>query len=167
MTIRPESPADYAVIRDINIAAFLHHPFSHQTEHLIVEALRDAGALSVSLVAEDACGKVVGHVAFSHALIDGKDCGWFMAGPLAVFPEFQKRGIGSALVKAGLDAIRKLGANGCYLVGDPAFYTRFGFYNEQKLTMEGVPPEVCLCFAFTKPLPSGAVTHHPAFFTGL
>jgi len=52
MLVRLETPSDYAAIRDINIAAFLHHPFSHQTEHLIIEELRAAGALSVSLVAE-------------------------------------------------------------------------------------------------------------------
>jgi len=167
MHIRPETPADYSAIRAINVAAFLHHPFSRQTEHLIVEELRKAGALAVSLVAEDESGRVVGHIAFSVMQIDGRDLGWYMAGPLAVMPECQKKGIGSALVRAGLEAIRALGASGCFLVGDPAFYTRLGFANEPLLTMQGVPPEVCLAYAFVQPVPQGAVTHHPAFLAGL
>jgi putative acetyltransferase len=172
MIIRREIPSDYKTIRDINIAAFLHHPFSHQTEHLIVEELRKAGALSVSLVAETGAGKtgsseVVGHIAFSHALIDGRDNGCFMAGPLAVLPEFQKQGIGSALVKAGLKAIKKLGAKVCVLVGDPAYYTRFGFVHNDTFIIEAVPPEVVLVSIFDKTAKGGHVTHHPAFMTGL
>ena len=69
MIIRPETSDDYEAIGEINIAAFAHHPYSHQTEHLIVEALRAAGALTVSLVAEVE-GKVVGHIAFSPVTIN-------------------------------------------------------------------------------------------------
>jgi putative acetyltransferase len=168
MRIRPETPADYAAIRNINIAAFANQPYSQQTEHLIVEELRKAGALSVSLVAEidrdDGSRQVVGHIAFSPAKIDGRDCGSLIAGPLAVLPERQRQGIGSALMNAGLDAIRKLGVNGCVLVGHPEYYGRFGFRHEPSLTMEGVPPEVFFCLPFTGPVPHGRVTCHEAFF---
>lgn len=70
MNVRPETPRDHAAIQAINIDAFASHPFSQQTEHLIVNALRDANALTVSLVADEQ-GEVLGHIAFSPALIDG------------------------------------------------------------------------------------------------
>lgn len=166
MIIRPETPADHAAIERINIDAFADHPFSRQTEHLIVEALRQADALTLSLVAEDGDG-VVGHIAFSPALIDGKDLKWFMVGPLAVRPERQSEGIGSQLVRAGVEALRQSGANGCVLVGPPEYYQRFGFRHSQTLSFEGVPPEVFLCLPLHEEIPRGVATHHPAFLTGL
>ena len=75
----PETPADHDAIRDILIAAFADHPFSHQTEHLIVEGLRADNALTLSLVAE-LDGKVIGHIAFSAVTIGGHDCGWLGLG---------------------------------------------------------------------------------------
>ena len=109
MIIRPETASDYDAIRNLLIAAFADHPYSHQTEHLIVEALRADAAIVAPLVAE-VDGQVVGHVAFSLARIGGADCQWYTLGPVAVLPEFQRRGIGSGLVEAGLQAIRGLGA---------------------------------------------------------
>jgi putative acetyltransferase len=163
MLIRPETPDDYEAIRDILIAAFANHPYSQQTEHFIVEALRAADAMTVGLVAESD-GKVVGHIAFSAAPINGWDCGWYILGPVAVWPEHQRQGIGSRLVEEGLEAIRQRGARGCVLVGDPAFYVRLGFRNLPGLTMEGVPPRNILCLPMAEPIPQGPVTHHPAFF---
>lgn len=163
MMIRPEEPKDQAAIRTLLQAAFLHHPHSHQTEHLLVDALREAGALLVSLVAEED-GEVVGHIAFSDVLIDGQDCGWVGMGPLAARVDRQRRGIGSALVRAGLEAVRVLGRRGCVLAGDPAYYVRFGFKRAEGLTLEGVPPEYFLALAFEgESGPEGAVTFHPAF----
>jgi putative acetyltransferase len=166
MQIRPEVPSDHDAIRQINIDAFAIHAYSSQTEHLIVESLRAANALSVSLVAEIE-GNLVGHIAFSHAEINGSDCGWFLLGPVAVFPNFQKQGIGSALVNEGLKTIRNMGAKGCVLVGDPAFYRRFGFQNNCSLQMEGVPSEFVLALPMSDPMLQGTVTHHPAFSVGL
>jgi len=163
MTIRPESSNDYQAIREVHIAAFANHPYSHQTEHLIVEALRANGALTVSLVAEME-GKVVGHIAFSPATIDGASQQWFMVGPVGVLPALQRQGIGSKLVKEGLEAIRALEAKGCMLVGEPAYYTRFGFAHNPALTLEGVPREVFLCLPMTEHVPHGKVEHHRAFF---
>ncbi len=165
MIIRPETPGDHDSIRDILIAAFANHPYSHQTEHLIVEALRADNALTVSLVAE-VDRKVVGQIAFSPVTINGKDCGWLALGPVAVLPTFQNQGIGQALVNEGLEAIRKLGAKGCVLVGEPAFYNRFGFRHDPALRMEGVPPEVLLCLPMCDEMPEGDIKHHPAFSVG-
>ena len=162
MLIRPETAADHATIARINIAAFADHPHSRQTEHLIVAALRNAGALTLSLVAEDR-GEVVGHIAFSPALIDGEARGWFTLGPLAVLPERQAEGIGSWLVRAGIGEIRRLGGAGCVLVGPPGYYRRFGFRHDGGLWIEGVPPEYVLCLPLREETPRGAVTHHPAF----
>lgn len=163
MIIRSETPGDHLEIERINIDAFATHPFSRQTEHLIVDALRQADALTVSLVAEEQ-GQVLGHIAFSPALIDGVDRRWFTLGPVAVTPDRQRRGIGSQLVKAGVDALRRIGANGCVLVGDPAFYERFGFRHGTELSVGGVPAEYFLYLPLQGAVPHGVVTHHPAFF---
>ena len=162
VTIRPETPADYTTIREVLIAAFANHPYSHQTEHLIVEGLRADGALTVSLVAE-LNGNVVGQIAFSPVEIDDKDCGWLALGPIAVAPAFQRQGIGRSLVTEGLKQIRDLGVQGCVLVGDPAFYCRFGFETNLALRMEGIPSEFVMCLPMGDNVPEGNVTHHPAF----
>lgn len=160
--IRSEAPGDFDAIRAILIAAFANHPYSHQTEHLIVEALRAANALSVALVAEVE-GKVVGHIAFSPIQINGRDCRWLALGPVAVLPALQKRGIGRGLIEEGLRVIRARGAEGCVLVGEPAFYCRFGFRNDSRLVFEGIPPQYFLCLPMTEPMPEGSVSHHAAF----
>lgn len=160
--VRLETPADYAAIREINIAAFLHHPFSVQTEHLIVEALRAAGALEISLVAE-VDGQGVGHIAFSKASVGEASEGWYLLGPVAVLPERQGQGIGRELIETGLAELRSRGAAGCVLVGDPAFYQRFGFSHTEGLTCHGVPDEYVLGLSFGSDTPTGETVHHPAF----
>lgn len=162
MIIRDEALADQSAIRDIVAAAFLTMPYSHQTEHLIVDALRRAGAMTLSLVAEED-GAVVGHAAFSPATIDDRPGGWHALGPIAVRPDRQRRGIGSALLREGLARLRQRGAEGCLLVGNPAFYTRFGFRNDARLTVEGVPPQYLLVLPFGEDVPRGRVGFHPAF----
>jgi putative acetyltransferase len=162
MTIRPETSDDLKAIESVHIAAFAGHRYSRQTEHLIVNALRHDHALSISLVAE-VDGRVVGHIAFSPARIDGRDCPWFVLGPVGVLPEHQRRGIGQRLVREGLKAIRGLGAEGCVLVGDPEYYSRFGFAQNPALVLEGVPAEYVLCLPMTGEVPRGCVTHHAAF----
>lgn len=160
--IRPETPADLEAIRRINVAAFADHPYSRQTEHLIVDALRAAGALEVSLVAVRDDRPVV-HIAFSRATVGDAAGGWFMLGPVAVLPEFQGAGIGSALVVAGLAELRARGGMGCVLVGDPAFYERLGFSNFPDLSHEGVPHRNVLGLALAGAAPSGAIHAHEAF----
>lgn len=162
MKIRTEKMSDVDAIRQINIVAFEKHPFSRQTEHLIVDALRNAGALELSLVA-GLDGEVVGHIAFSAARIGQTTSGWYLLGPVAVRPENQGRGIGSALIEAGIDILRSRGASGCVLVGDPAFYKRFGFRQLPEVTCTGVPDENVLCLSLSGELPVGEVVHHTAF----
>ena len=124
--IRSESPGDESSIYEITRQAFASHPHSHQTEHFIIAALRKGKAMTLSLVAQIG-DKVVGHIAFSPVEISDNTPGWFGLGPIAVSPEHQRKGIGSELVRAGLDRLIKLGTRGCVLAGDPAFYGRFVF----------------------------------------
>jgi precorrin-2 C(20)-methyltransferase len=163
MIIRPEEQKDIDAIEKITRAAFLNHPYSHQTEHLIVDGLRKSGALAVSFVAE-ADGAVVGHIAFSKVAIGNADPSWYGLGPISVRPDLQRRGIGKAMIQAGLAAIRMLGAKGCVLVGEPDFYGRFGFTQADTMVLEGVPPKNLLALAFDDRIPGGAVSFHPAFF---
>jgi putative acetyltransferase len=109
--------------------------------------------------------EVVGHIAFSAASIGTAPSGWRLLGPVAVLPEHQRRGIGGALIEAGLELLRARGARGCALVGDPAYYHRFEFRQIPGVTVEGVPDEVVLCLPLLDPAPSGEIVHHPAFWT--
>ncbi len=162
MLIRNEVPSDEAAIESVIAAAFHDMPYSQQTETFIMAALRRAGALSVSLVAEEA-GHLLGQAAFSPVEIDGRPSDWYGAGPISVAPEYQHQGIGSALMEEGLGRLHDLGAAGCMLVGDPAWYQRFGFRNAPRLTLEGVPPEVFMVLPLGKATPEGKVAFHPAF----
>ena len=160
--IRPETASDVSAIRAINVAAFTGHPRSRQTEHLIVDALRDDDALSVSLVAVRG-GQRVGHIAFSKAAVGEMASGWYLAGPVAVLPEFQHQGIGSMLVLSGLEELRARQAAGCVLVGDPGFYRRFGFDVHPGLVHQGVPNEFVLGLSLGDKAPIGEIKAHWAF----
>lgn len=164
VTIRPETPGDLTAIDRVTREAFASASHASGTEHLIVEALRRAGQLSISLVAEED-GTVIGHVAVSPVSISDGSSGWYGLGPISVLPQHQGRGIGSALMNDARRALRERGAAGCVLVGDPAFYARFGFRSEPGLIYQGVPPEYFLVIPFdeTVPLPAGTVSYHEAF----
>ena len=127
-----------------------------------MERLRDSSGLALSLVAEEG-GRMAGHIAMSAAAI-GKDReGWFLLGPVGVLPLEQGKGIGSALVREALLRLQGQGATGVVLVGDPAFYARFGFASAPGLTWGDVPGEYILALPFTGGVPAGEVEHHPAF----
>ncbi len=160
--VRHEIADDIDGIRTVNIEAFREHPISRQTEHLIVDALRDRGALDVSLVAVSD-GRIVGHIAFSKAGAGDTESDWFLLGPVAVLPELHGQGIGTTLVEAGLKELRACGAAGCVLVGDPGFYARFGFSSFPELTYPGVPQEYVLGIGFTQAEPHGAIEANSAF----
>ncbi len=161
--IRDEQPGDAPAIRAITLAAFAGKPYSDQTEAAIVDALRAAGALSLSLVAVEA-GEIVGHVTFSGIDIDGAPAsGWFGVGPVSVRPDRQKKGIGTALMRAGIDRLKAAGAKGCVLEGDPAYYRRFGFELARTLIYPEGPPEYFQVLELASAEPGGIVTFHPAF----
>jgi putative acetyltransferase len=160
--IRPERPSDEVVIEQVTRRAFLSHPYSHQTEQFIIRALRADHALSVSLVAEDD-GRIVGHIVLSPVTVSDGATGWYGLGPISVEPDLQRRGIGRMLMEAGLAELRKIRASGCMLVGDPAFYIRFGFANDPALVLEGVPQEFFLSLSLGTSSAHGNVQFHPAF----
>ncbi|MBU4263220.1 MAG: N-acetyltransferase [Proteobacteria bacterium] len=162
MIIRPETPADIEAIDAVAIAAFKNHPFSQQTEQFIVKALRAAHALTLSLVAE-LDGQVVGHIAFSPVTISDGSPNWHGLGPISVLPAYQRQGIGKALMQEGLSRLKALGSKGCFLVGDPGYYQRFGFKNIPELIYEAIPQEVFLALPLAEKIPQGTVVFHQGF----
>lgn len=165
MIVRPELPEDIPAIEQVTIAAFRGKPYADGTEHLIINRLREAQALALSLVAE-IDGRVVGHVAFSVVTINGVDKGWFGLGPISVHPDFQRQGIGSRLIYEGLSQLRGLGVEGCVLEGDPNYYKRFGFNPHPDLVYEKAPaPQYFMALPLHDDVPTGSVEFHPAFYT--
>lgn len=160
--IRKEAPSDIAAIEAVTVAAFLDAAHASHTEQFIVGALRDSGQLAVSLVADDD-GAVIGHVALSPVAISGGAVRWYGLGPLSVAPAHQGRGIGTWLVEQALAELRALGASGCVVLGDPAYYARFGFRAEPALVLPGVAPEYFQAIAFDGPPASGTVAYHASF----
>jgi putative acetyltransferase len=120
ITIRSETYADIDIIAEVTIAAFKTLEISKHTEQFILEALRAAQALTVSLVAE-VRGRVVGHIAFSPVSISDGTQNWYGLGPVSVLPEYQRQGIGKALIHEGLSRLRGMHACGCCLVGHPEY----------------------------------------------
>lgn len=120
--IRLESPADIARIHEVEAAAF-----GQPAEARLVDVLREDARPVLSLVAEQG-GVVVGHVFFSPVSLEGAGAPSVAGlGPIGVDPAQQGRGIGSALVREGLARCPALGWQAVFLVGNPAYYSRFGF----------------------------------------
>jgi putative acetyltransferase len=165
IVIRNETDADTDAIAEVTIAAFRTLEVSNQTEHFIIQTLRAAKALTISIVAESNC-RVVGHIAFSPVTISDGTQNWYGLGPVSVLPEYQRNGIGKALIQEGLSRLKDLNAQGCCLVGHPDYYKRFGFKNMPGFVHEGVPPEVFLTLSFDGFTPQGTVTFHEGFKAG-
>jgi len=160
--IRDETTSDGAVITDVTALAFETLEISNHTEQFIIEALRAAKALAVSLVAE-VDGRVVGHITFSPVTISDGTPNWYGLGPVSVLPEHQRQGIGAALIQEGLSRLKKLNAAGCCVVGHPDYYKKFRFENPSGLLLEGVPPDVFFALSFDGRIPEGTVVFHEAF----
>ncbi len=162
IVIRSENDADVRAITEVTVAAFKTLEISNHTEQFIIEALRAAKVLTVSLVAE-VDGRVIGHIAFSPVTISDGTRNWYGLGPVSVLPEFQRKGIGKALIQEGLSQLKALNAKGCCLVGHPDYYRKFGFKNLPGLGHEGVPQEVFFALSFDGRYPQGTVTFHEGF----
>jgi putative acetyltransferase len=122
MHIRPETDADRPAVRAVNEAAF-----GAQTEADLVESLQRKDLTLVSLVAE-VDGEVVGHILFSPVSLDDyAQLNTMGLGPMAVVPDLQRKGIGTALVREGLKRCKDLGCRAVVVVGHPGYYPRFGF----------------------------------------
>jgi putative acetyltransferase len=126
--LRPEEPADYAEVEAVQAAAFAHQP------DMVLALLRDlrrslASEPGLSLVAVDGSGRVAGHALFTRSLVDAPQrlVDVQVLSPVGVRPDVQRQGIGSALVRRGLEELAAAGVPAVFLEGDPAYYSRFGF----------------------------------------
>lgn len=161
--VRREQPEDVDFIRTVTAAAFAGVEESDGSEPFLVDKLRAAGALALSLVAVDG-QEVVGHLAASAVSIGGHAGGWYGIGPVSVRPDHQQRGVGIALMGAALEHLRAQGSGGAVLLGDPGYYRRFGFAVVPGLVYPGAPAEYFMAVRLGDTLfPQGAVEYHPAF----
>ncbi|RPE79878.1 GNAT family N-acetyltransferase [Vulcaniibacterium tengchongense] len=162
LPIRAERPGEADAIATLIGRAFALAPYSSGTEAAIVAGLRRAGALSLSLVAEDE-GAIAGYLAASAVVVSGGAGGWHGLGPIAVAPERQRRGIGARLVERALASLRECGAAGCVVLGEPDYYGRFGFRADPDLVLPGVPARYFQAIRFAATGCAGTVAYHPAF----
>jgi putative acetyltransferase len=164
MLIRTEEPKDYHALHAVNVSAF-----ETPAEANLVEMLRKEAHPVVSLVAEDN-GEVLGHIMFSPVSLSGyADLKIMGLGPMAVVPQHQRKGIGAALIKAGLDECKRLGYGAVIVLGHTGYYPRFGFSPAASYGIHceyDVPQEV---FMVIELLPSylqgtsGMIKYHSAF----
>ena len=178
LLIRDEVPGDAAAIAAVLAAAFEPVAGSPPAEVALVAALRAAGALSLSLVAEAPDGTLVGHIAFSPVTVGGPSEGSGPASgagrllglaPLAVLPSWQGHGVGTALVEAGLARARAAAAELVFVLGEPSYYRRFGFRSaaERGIAWEhAAPAEAFMALALAPgagAAPRGVLRYHAAF----
>ena len=130
-SVRAERPGDAEAVDEL-----LRRTFPGGDEAALVERLRADGDVSHALVATEG-GKVVGHIVFSRLELRPNRCRLLALAPLAVAPERQRRGIGSDLAARGLEESRARGAAGVIVLGDPAYYARFGFRPERARALAG------------------------------
>jgi putative acetyltransferase len=138
VTIRAMCPSDRAAVREINrLALRMDEPGTFER---LLGSLADARAL----VAQDAAGQVIGHVIFTPVLAGppGMEVSGMGLGELAVLPSRQRRGIGAALARAGLDQLRQAGCRFVIVVGHASYYPRFGFVPGARLGLRCQWPKV-------------------------
>ncbi|MCW8336238.1 GNAT family N-acetyltransferase [Vibrio paucivorans] len=127
MLIRTEAPADILAIDRL-----LKSAFETDAEANLVMKLRENSHLTLSLVACNDEGEVIGHAMFSPVLLEGEDYNWQGLAPVAVKSEYRKQGIAQKLVTEGLESLVEFGYPVCVVLGDPAYYSRFGFNAAEK-----------------------------------
>ncbi|HEX5705365.1 MAG TPA: N-acetyltransferase [Pyrinomonadaceae bacterium] len=164
MLIRAEEQRDRAAVHALNVAAF-----ETSAEANLVDALRDRAQPLVSLVA-DSHGEIVGHIMFSPVSLSGHPALRIMGlAPMAVAPEHQRQGVGSALVRAGLDQCKLLGFGGVVVLGHSTYYPRFGFAPAARFGIGceyDVPEEVFMIVELKAGYLNGAsgqIKYHAAF----
>lgn len=162
ITLRAEAAADIPAVHRVNELAF-----GRPGEADLVDALRAAARPYISLVAAEE-GQVVGHIFFSPVTLEDSACAILGLAPMAVLPEHQRRGVGSQLVRAGLEECRRIGCDAVVVLGHPEYYPRFGFVPASRKGLRceyPVPDEV---FMVTELRPNavsrpGLVKYHPEF----
>ncbi|TVQ99467.1 MAG: N-acetyltransferase [Desulfovibrionales bacterium] len=162
--IRPEEPQDQNSIHRLNLAAFENGP-----EAALMDALRSSCKEYLAFVAvED--GVVVGHILFTPVTVDGSDVTGMGLAPMAVLPSYQRKGIGSRLVRHGLDHLRQSGCPFVIVLGHPEYYPRFGFEQASRYRLvsqwEGVPDEafmVAVLATGTLPKEGGTARYRDEF----
>lgn len=176
--IRPETKIDIPIIETVTSSAFKNAEHSDHNEQLIIQGLREANQLSISLVAEaeteDELEKtIVGHIAVSPVKISDGSQDWYAIGPVSVLPKCQGRGVGSRLVERALEELQKstYHAAGCVVLGNPKFYSRFGFLpagdSSLELDIPGLEAEYFMARTWRERSESsvgmGKVTYHDSF----
>jgi putative acetyltransferase len=164
MLIRSEEQKDWAAVHAVNVSAF-----ETSAEANLVDALREQAQPVVSLVAEDK-GAIVGHIMFSPVVLPGHPELKIMGlAPMAVAPGHQRKGIGSALVRTGLEQCKQLGFGAVVVLGHPDYYPRFGFSPSTHFCIGceyEVPEEVFMVVELQPGVlqgASGKVKYHAAF----
>jgi putative acetyltransferase len=160
--IRPEHPGEEQIINDLTVAAFAPMSYSDGSEAPIIAGLRKDGDLTISLVAVEG-SDVVGHIAFSPVTIGTDNNGWYGLGPVSVWPDRQRKGIGSTLINEGLSILKARGAKGCALIGDPNYYRRFGFQSDGSLSYRELPAQYVQSLSFGDKIAFGQLRFSPAF----
>ncbi|WP_261816758.1 GNAT family N-acetyltransferase [Vibrio gallicus] len=122
MLIRTEAPAD-----NLSIDRLLKSVFPTDAEANLVRSLRENGKVTLSIVASDDEGQVMGSAQFSSITLAGIDYGWQGLAPVAVAEEYRNQGIAEQMIREGLSILFELGYPACVVLGDPAYYSRFGF----------------------------------------
>jgi putative acetyltransferase len=164
MVIRAEEERDWPAVHAVNASAF-----ATSTEARLVAMLRERAQPLISLVAENN-GEIVGHIIFSPVVLSGHGHLKILGlGPMAVLPKHQRKGIGAALVRAGLEQSKQLGFGAVVLVGHPDYYPRFGFRTVSHFDIAcefEVPKETFMVLELESGFlagVSGTIRYHPAF----
>ena len=160
-TIRPDVPGDAAGVRDVLRAAF-----QGEAEAKLVDELRADQDIALALVAVDAKENVVGYVAFPRLLVGEMPC--IGLAPLAVAPEYQRQGVGDALIARGMLALKQRGEKLAFVLGDPAYYKRFGFDPQAAAAFTSeYAGRYFMAYRLTADAPRSGTVHYPPAFERL